>query len=234
MLVIAFEQPQRSYIVESAILLSTLEVSFLALASILALAVLLSAYVKIATVLSLVRMGFGLNSLPSVFVTGGLALGLTFLVMYPTIQASTRAIDAELKNASAANQQTVRALAAGVEEWKKFLSAHSKGEEIQRFTAIAQSIDTKAGVAVAEQEVGLRVLAPAFLVSELREAFSIGLSLLLPFVVVELLVGITLAALGLERLDPALVSLPFKLVLFVLADGWSLITSNLAATYLGA
>lgn len=203
----------------------------------------LSAYVKIVTVLGIVRVGFGTDGLPSAFVTGGFAIVLAFFVMYPTLIRSSTAMDQiRMSQPKLTDQLRAAAFNAGLDKWKEFLRLHAHQAEVERFSEIAQDIDRKhlvqGGQQVPKPRVlkgysadSWRILAPAFLVSELKEAFATGLSLFLPFLVIELLVANVLAAVGLERMNPSLVSFPFKLLLFVMADGWTLITTNLVATY---
>ena len=226
----------------------------LALIALLALALLFSAYVKIATALGILRFGLGAYSLPSAFVTGGLALALTVFVMYPTAMQSARALDRTLgaAGASASDLAKAQAVDAAMAEWKFFVRAQAHPDEQRRFSAIAQKVDARSRLArnldskgteskdpVAAQPVSSepeqldswRILAPAFVVSELKEAFSTGLALLLPFLIIDLLVANILTAIGLERLNPATVAVPCKLLLFIALDGWALIAGNLAATY---
>ena len=220
-------------------------------ATVLVLAVLgllLSSYVKIVTVLSIIRIGLGAYSLPTAFVTGGLALALSLLVMFPTLRDSARAMDKSLqgKGAHATDEERALALESGMTVWKGFLLRNAHASEKQRFSHLAAKMESPpAGGNVASgtgnveteapavREDEWRVVVPAFFVSELKEAFSTGLTLFLPFLVIDLLVANVLVALGLVRIDPCFVSLPFKLLLFVMLDGWSLITGNLVATYAG-
>jgi len=208
------------------------------------LALAFSAYVKIVTVLSILRLGLGLCSLASSFVVGSLALALSFFVMYPTLAASSGAIDDVLKAAGTPVTDKVRAEAfdAGLEKWKTFLRAQAHKETVERFADLAGRFDAaNAGAAPAQQPRGdvqaepltssWRVLGPAFIVSELKEAFAAGLTLFLPFLVLDLFMATALTAVGLERMNPAMVAFPFKLLLFVVLDGWTLITGNLVSTY---
>ena len=200
-------------------------------------ALLLSSYVKIATVLSILKAGLGVNGLPSAMVTGGLALALSFFVMYPTIRDSGQAVDAALRAKGGVLSDADRsfALDAGVQEWKKFLQKNAQPEELQRFAQLAAEGDRAQGKkdqGAAGYGESYRVLAPAFFVSELRQAFKIGLSIFVPFLIIDLLCAVVLALAGVDSLNPHLVGLPLKLLLFVAVDGWTLITTNLAASYL--
>lgn len=200
-------------------------------------ALLFSSYVKIVTVLGMVRAGLGIGSLPGAFVTGGLALAMSLLVMYPHLQASSSAIDQALQGRPAANEHDrAAAINVGVERWKKFVQSQAHPAEVERFKGIAVRLNEKArktdpGAVAAAPEQTWQVLAPAFIVSELKEAFQTGLSIFLPFLVVDLVMAALLAAIGLDRLNPLVVSFPFKVLLFVMVDGWTLITANLLGTY---
>ena len=231
---------------DAAILFSIFGSSLLAFLVIVFLALLFSSYIKIVTVLSIVRVGLGAGSFPSAFVVGGLSMALAFFVMYPTIVDSTQAMDKVFQSRSAGqswsgatDQVRAAALGSALDRWKLFLQAHAGKQEVDRFVDAAKRLDqgqTAAGVktgadAAEVRSDSWRVLAPAFLVSELKAAFSTGLSLFLPFLIVDLLAATALAAIGLERLNPVLVALPIKLLLFVAVDGWSLITTNLVSTY---
>ena len=217
----------RNSSVDATLIFANFGASFAAVFILALLALLLSSYVKLVTVLSIVRTGFGIYSLPSAFVTTGLALVLSFFVMYPTLQGSLAEVDRILRGTAAPNDQVrAQALNAGIQKWKEFLSAHTSELEKAKFAEIVQQ-----STPPVDLSNSWRVLAPAFLVSELKGAFATGLSLFLPFLVIDLLVALALAAVGLERLDPVLAAFPFKLLLFVAVDGWALITTNLVAAY---
>lgn len=220
---------------------SSLGLSFLAFLFVCLLAIGFSAYLKIATVLAILRLGLSVDGLPSAFVTGVLALGLSLFVMYPTIQNSTLALEQGMK---AGTEQTVelrraRAFERALEEWRSFLKAHAGEKERKVFAkrVMLREQSSRTNEQKSEEVISTaqleswRVLLPAFVVTQLREAFSIGFALFLPFLVIELLVANVLIAVGLSQLSPALLSLPLKLLLFVLVDGWALITGNLVGSF---
>jgi type III secretion protein R len=159
----------------------------------------------------------------------GLALLLTLLVMSPVAEESwarARAVPA------GGLDRTFEALGAAGEPLRAFLDRHARSDDRQVFLDLARRARPRA----ARDEVtdsDFAVLAPAFVVSELRRAFSIGFLVFLPFLVVDLLAANVLLALGLTQLSPSTVSLPFKLLLFVAVDGWRLIARGLALGYLG-
>ena len=215
-----------------------------AIVLLIALALLFSSYVKIVTVLSIVRAGLGTDGLPSFLVTSGLALALAFFVMSPTLMSSTSAIDKALAKDSSTSKAKASAIGEGVKEWKKFVIKNTDIEEKNKFSEIALKLKDKNSVETEKVEEGSdnskaddlqnswQVLAPAFLVTELKKAFKTGLTLFLPFLVIELIIANVLVAVGLTRLAPEYVALPFKILLFVVLDGWALITTNLVSTYI--
>jgi flagellar biosynthesis protein FliP len=224
---------------DAASLFAELGLSVVSVLILVFLALLFSCYVKIITVLGMLRTGIGLDSLPAAFVTGGLALALSFFVMYPELKDSAAAMDNSLRGrATVSDHDRAAAVNAGIDRWKQFLEQHAHGDEVRRFSAVALRLNKKSqsgGTNTADTNETLahswQVLAPAFLVSELKDAFRTGLSIFLPFLLIDILIATLLAAVGLERLNPALVSFPLKLLLFVLLDGWALITTNLVSTY---
>ena len=214
--------------------------SALGLLLLVLVALAFSSYVKIITVLGMLRVGLGFYSVPSAFVTGGLAIALAFFVMYPTLTRCTNAMDEVIRAGGrpVSDMQRAKALDVGFEQWKGFLKRHVHAKEVQRFSELAAVLDASAKESGTSEGTDVnpaswRILAPAFLVSELKEAFATGLSLFLPFLIIDLLVANILLAIGLERVSIVSVAFPFKLLLFVTLDGWSLITGNLVATYAG-
>lgn len=242
------------------------QLSFLPLLLAIFLFLTVGCYVKIVTVLSVLRVGLGFGSLPSWFVTSTLALMLSLFVMFPTLQTSSQTFDQIVKAGGGDEPARLRALEGGLEKWKAFLLLHAHQEERDRFAKVAEELDQRTAEMTEEKTAekdrqrknrpgnpqvesvntnetvapvasvpvsteSWRILAPAFLVSELKEAFATGLSLFLPFLVVELVVANLLLAIGYSQVSPCYVAFPFKLLLFVLVDGWGLITSNLVLSY---
>ena len=217
-----------------------LDFPLLVVLGIVFLAVILSSFVKIVTVFGIIRAGFGFHNVPSALVTGGFSLILSFFVMAPVISQSAAEIDVSLKDKKNLNTvDKVIALDQAGQKWKHFLSRHAHPEQKAVFAKLAAELDQSNEVAAGRQlntkEVDVeswRVIAPAFIVSELKEAFATGLSLFLPFFIIDLVVAAVLAAVELKSLSPSLVGLPLKLLLFVVVDGWGLITANLVNTYI--
>jgi type III secretion protein R len=189
--------------------------------------VTLTSFLKIVVVLSLTRSALGAPQVPPSTAVTGLALLLTFLAMGPVAEdAWTRARAVP----SGGVERTLQSLAAGAEPLRGFLRRFARADDRQSFLELARRARAASGGIVGDDD--LSVLAPAFIVSELRRAFTIGFLLFLPLLVVDLLVANVLLALGLSQLSPTTVALPFKLLLFVAVDGWSLIARGLVAGYL--
>ena len=190
-----------------------------------------TAFVKISTVLQIVRSAIGAQSVPSNTVVLALAAALTLLAMAP-VGARIAARGAPLL--SGKERDPVVLIRDGIdavrEPMREFLSANASAKERARFLTIARDArPAEDRAAVTERD--LPVLVPAFVVTELGEAFAIGFLLFLPFLVVDLVVSNILLALGMQTLSPTQVSLPFKLLLFVGIDGWGLLSQALVAGY---
>jgi type III secretion protein R len=198
---------------------------------------LMTSFVKIAVVLSVLRSALGSAQIPPRQVITGLALILTIYVMAPTGERMFRAVEPELAQGAGTDllsAQGVQSLATAADKAKEplreFLLRHASPRERSVFYALALRMRTQAERAsIGERD--FLVLVPAFLASELRRAFEIGFLLFLPFLVIDLVVVNLLLALGMNMLSPTAVSLPFKLLLFVLADGWQLLMRGLIEGY---
>ncbi len=195
-----------------------------------------TAFVKISTVLQIVRSAIGAQSVPSSTVVMALSAALTLLAMAPVGEAiAARA--APLFAAGHDTPDTVTLVREGIdavrEPIRDFLVKNTSPREKVRFLEIARrarpGLDPTA--ADAPKDTDLTVLAPAFVVTELTEAFAVGFLLYLPFLVLDLVVANVLLALGMQMLSPTQVSLPFKLLLFVAIDGWGLLAQALVAGY---
>jgi len=190
----------------------------------------LTSFVKISTVLQIAKSAIGAQSVPSNTVVMALAAALTFLAMTPV---GEKIVDraAPLLNGK---QETSVIIQKGIEAFKEpmrgFLSSNASATEKARFTKVAkESRAPEEREKVSEND--LPVLIPAFLVTELTEAFAIGFLIFLPFLVIDLVVANVLLALGMQMLNPTQVSLPFKLLLFVAINGWGLLSEALVSSY---
>lgn len=190
--------------------------------------VTLTAFLKISVVLSVLRHAIGAPQLPPNTAVTGLALLLTFAVMAPVGEAALEAASApSVEHGLAASLAQGRRAA---EPLRGFLRRHARREDCETFVDVARRVGAKAQPPSADD---FAVLAPAFVISELRRAFTIGFLVFVPFLVVDLLVANVLLALGLTQLSPTTVALPFKLLLFVAVDGWRLLAHGLALSYAG-
>jgi type III secretion protein R len=191
-----------------------------------------TAFVKISTVLQIVRSAIGAQNVPSNTVVMALAAALTVLAMAPVgdkIWAKAEPLFAGDKALDTAT--LVRGGIDAVKEpMRDFLTANSDAKERARFVAVAKE-SRPAADRDKVQGTDFTVLVPAFVVTELGEAFAIGFLLYLPFLVIDIVVANVLLALGMQMLSPTQVSLPFKLLLFVAIDGWGLLARSLVAGY---
>ncbi len=191
-------------------------------------AILMSCFVKIVVVLSVLRGAFSRPvAIPASVITA-LALLLTLFVMAPVSEKVWQAAAPGLARGDAAS--LAQAAELGREPVREFLASHVPDRERQSFLELARRLRPPVDrAAIGDRD--LLVLAPAFVIAELRAAFQVGFLLLLPFLVLELVVASLLTALGMHSLDARSVALPFKLLLFVLADGWHLLARGLIESY---
>ncbi|MEM1042259.1 MAG: flagellar type III secretion system pore protein FliP [Bacteroidota bacterium] len=206
-----------------------LPIQLLLLLTVLTLApsiiILMTSFTRLVVIFSILRTALGMQQSPPTQIIIGLALFLTFFIMSPVIEeANTNALQPYL--ADKITQADALALAAA--PTKAFMLEQTRDKDLMLFMDMA-GIDGFADVS----EVPLHVLVPAFVISELRIAFQIGFMLFLPFLVVDLIVASVLMSMGMMMLPPVMISLPIKLLLFVLTDGWYLIVESVVRGYLG-
>jgi flagellar biosynthetic protein FliP len=183
----------------------------------------MTAFTRIIIVLSILRQALGMPTTPSNQILTGLALFMTFFVMSSTIEQSYAKgikpyIDGQLAG-EVAIDRTLQPL-------KKFMLAQTRENDLQLFSKLSG----KTQFASAD-DVPLSVLIPTFMTSELKTAFQIGFMVFIPFLVIDLVVATVLMSMGMMMLSPSLVSLPFKIMLFVVVDGWTLLIGTLAASF---
>jgi len=202
-------------------------VQLVALLTVLSLApailVTITSFTRIIVVLSFLRNALGLQQTPPNIVLISLALFLTGFVMAPTLQKSYNDGIAPLIADKLPEQEALTRAAAPLHE---FMIAHVRSRDLQLFADLAK-IDSVAS----PQDVPYRVLVPAFMISELRRAFEIGFLLFLPFLIIDLVVSSILMSMGMMMLPPVTISLPFKLIFFVLVDGWYLVAGSLVQSF---
>lgn len=188
-----------------------------------ALLLMCTSFTKIFTVLSITRNALGLSTVPPNQVLAGLALFLSLFIMSPTLsEMNTQGVQPYLHGTKT---QSV-AFSDGVAPLRTFMLKHTRTDEIALLTKVANKPTPKN-----RDSVDLTTLVPAFILSELRAAFIIGFVVYIPFLVIDMVVSAALMSLGMMMLPPVTVSLPFKLLLFVLVNGWGLIVTALAASY---
>ncbi|WP_051277913.1 flagellar type III secretion system pore protein FliP [Solimonas flava] len=188
-----------------------------------ALLLCMTAFTRVIVVLGLLRQALGTNQTPSNQILVGLALLLSFFVMAPVLQKVYEDGARPYMDGQLAFEP---ALAAGARPLRGFMLAQVRDADLMTFTRIAGH-----EAYATPDDIPFTVLAAAFVTSELTTAFQIGFLLFIPFVVIDLVVSSVLMSMGMMMLSPMLVSLPFKLMLFVLVDGWSLVMGMLAASF---
>ncbi len=188
-----------------------------------ALLLAMTAFTRIIIVLSMLRQALGMATTPSNQVLTGLALFMTFFIMSTTLEQSYANgikpyMDGQLAG-EVAIDRTVQPL-------KKFMLAQTRESDLTLFSKLSGHAQY-----ATQDDVPLTVLIPTFMTSELKTAFQIGFMVFIPFLVIDLVVACVLMSMGMMMLSPALVSLPFKIMLFVVVDGWTLLMGTLAASF---
>ena len=196
---------------------------FTALSFLPAVLLLMTGFTRIVIVLRLLRQAIGTQAAPPNQVVVGLTLFLTFFVMGPTIDK----VYADAYQPYAENKIAFdEALKRGESPMRDFMLKQTRQSDVMLFAKLAR-IDPAVKIA----DVPFKVLVPAFVTSELKTAFQIGFLVFIPFLIIDMIVASVLMSLGMMMLSPVLVALPFKLMLFVLADGWNLLLGSLAASF---
>ncbi len=184
--------------------------------------IMTTSFVRIVVVLSLLRTAVGLQQSPPNAVLVSLALFLTAFIMAPVFtQAYSQGIEPYLEG----EIETEEAFTLTTQPVKMFMLAHTRENDLALFFDIAQ-IEPET-----PEATPLHVVAPAFMISELRRAFEIGFLLFIPFLIIDLVVASILMSMGMMMLPPIIISLPFKLIFFVLVDGWRLVTGSLVESF---
>ncbi len=199
-----------------------------------AILMMTTSFTRILIVLSMLRQALGVQQLPPSQVLVGISLFLTFLVMAPTYQRiQSDAIQPWLNNAPGMTQGRALEIATGhLREFMFNQIERTRNEEdIYLFLEYARKAPIPAGQRLVRKDVGTEVLIPAFILSELKTSFVLGFRIYLPFLVIDMVIATVLISMGMLMLPPVLISLPFKLLLFVLADGWHLVVSSLLAGF---
>ena len=196
---------------------------FTALSFLPAILLMMTGFTRIVIVLSLLRQALGTQAAPPNQVIVGLSLFLTFFVMSPTLDKVYT--DAWLPY-SAQKIEFAEAVEKAGKPMREFMLKQTRQSDMQLFAKLAKVADE-----APDRLSAAHVIVPAFVASELKSAFQIGFMIFIPFLIIDMIVASVLMSLGMMMLSPVLVSLPFKLMLFVLADGWNLLLGSLAASF---
>lgn len=184
---------------------------------------MMTSFTRIVIVLSLLRQAIGVQHAPPNQVIVGLSLFLSLFVMGPTLDKVYTDAWQPLQE----NKITMQAaLDKGVVPLKQFMLAQTRASDLALYVQLSKSPALEG-----PEQVPLRLLVPAFVTSELKTAFQIGFAIFIPFLIIDMVVASVLMALGMMMVSPAIVSLPFKLILFVLVDGWALLIGSLAQSF---
>ena len=213
---------------------TTLEIVFLLTIITLApsILVMITAFTRIVIVLSFVRRALATQELPPNQVIIGLSLILTFMVMAPTFRDIKRdALDPYTSEDTKVQITQGEAFRRTVSHFRTFMFKQTRIKDLKLFLDIGKRNGNIQGEINSEDDVPTEILIPSFVISELRRAFIMGFALFLPFMIIDLVVASTLISMGMLVLPPILISLPFKILLFILVDGWHLVIGSLIQSF---
>jgi flagellar biosynthetic protein FliP len=211
---------QQEYSVSLQILLIMTALSFIP-----AFVILMTSFTRIIIVFSILRQALGLQQTPSNQLLTGMALFLTMFIMAPVFdRVNQDALQPYLKEQMTAQQAIDKAQGP----LKDFMLAQTRQSDLDLFMRLSKRTDI-----AGPDQVPLTILVPAFVTSELKTAFQIGFMIFIPFLIIDMVVASVLMSMGMMMLSPVLISLPFKIMLFVLVDGWALIMGTLASSFGG-
>ncbi len=193
------------------------------------LLVVMTSFTRFVIVFSMLRLALGLNQTPPNIVLNAMALFMTFFVMQPVFEDAWEGGVRPLLSNTITEEQAIRNIA---EPFYNFMLVNTRDKDIQLFADIAK--ETPAVGEESDNGPSWRVMVPSFMISELRRAFTIGFLIYLPFVAIDLIVASVLMSAGMMMLPPVLVSLPFKVIFFVLIDGWYMLAGSLIQSYLSS
>lgn len=187
--------------------------------------VMMTSFTRIIVVLSLLRSAMGVQQTPPNQVLISLALFLTFFIMAPTFEQAYQNGVLPLINEEISEEDAIKRTAL---PFHGFMIGHTRDADIRLFAEMVPDLKIER-----PEDTPYRVLIPAFMISELKRAFEIGFLLFVPFVVIDMLVASVLMSMGMMMLPPVMISLPFKLIFFVLVDGWNLVAGSLVKSFGG-
>ncbi|GAB5375469.1 MAG: flagellar type III secretion system pore protein FliP [Acuticoccus sp.] len=201
-------------------------VQFVALITVLSIApgllIMVTSFTRIIVALSFLRAGVGLQTTPANIVMISLALFMTFFVMGPTFDAAWREGVRPLTQNEISEEEAYTRVTG---PFREFMLAHVRPQDLELFADLA-GVDP-----ASPQAIELRTLVPAFMISELRRGFEIGFLILLPFLVIDLIVATLIMSMGMMMMPPTIIALPFKILFFVLIDGWNLLVGSLVRSF---
>lgn len=202
-------------------------IQMVALMTVLSLApsilIMMTSFTRIAVALSFMRTAIGIQQTPPNTVMISLALFLTFFIMAPTLQA---AYEQGVRPLIAEEIDEMEAFKRTTDPFKGFMLQHVREKDLTLFMELSETEPPEEAM-----QIPLQVIIPAFMISELRRAFEIGFMLFLPFLIIDLVTASILMSMGMMMLPPVTISLPFKIIFFVLVDGWYLIAGSLIQSY---
>ncbi|WP_213876017.1 flagellar type III secretion system pore protein FliP [Pseudomonas sp. dw_358] len=211
---------QQEYSVNLQILLIMTALSFIP-----AFVMLMTSFTRIIIVFSILRQALGLQQTPSNQLLTGMALFLTMFIMAPVFdKVNTQALQPYLAEKLSAQDAVVKASGP----LKDFMLAQTRQSDLDLFMRLSKRTDIPSA-----DQAPLTIIVPAFVTSELKTAFQIGFMIFIPFLIIDLVISSVLMAMGMMMLSPLIISLPFKIMLFVLVDGWALIIGTLAGSFGG-
>ena len=188
-----------------------------------ALLLMITAFTRLVVVMSILRTALGTNSSPPNMVIISLALFMTAFIMAPTFQA---AWEAGMKPYMDGQMEEEEAFNATIGPFRDFMLTHVREQDLGLFLDISGADPT-----MEEEDVPLQALIPAFMISELRRAFEIGFLIYLPFIIIDMVIASVLMSMGMMMLPPMLLALPFKIIFFVLVDGWYVLVGSLVQSF---
>lgn len=211
---------QQEYSVSLQILMIMTALSFIP-----AFVILMTSFTRIIVVFSILRQALGLQQTPSNQVLIGMTLFLTMFIMTPVYERVNRdALQPYLAETMSAQDALVKAQVPV----KDFMLAQTRTSDLELFMRLSKRTDIQT-----PEAAPLTIIVPAFVISELKTAFQIGFMIFIPFLIIDMVVASVLMAMGMMMLSPLIISLPFKIMLFVLVDGWALIVGTLAGSFGG-
>jgi flagellar biosynthetic protein FliP len=189
------------------------------------LLIMTTSFTRFAVALSFLRSGLGLQTTPANLILISLALFMTFYVMAPTFdRAWETGVQPLMKNEISEQEAYLRI----TDPFREFMTAHVREKDLQTFESLAAESFRKK---FDDKRIDMRVIIPAFMISELRRAFEIGFLIILPFLVIDMIVATLTMSMGMMMMPPTIIALPFKMLFFVLIDGWNLLASGLVRSF---